>query len=199
MDEIQNSIERLYSPGDVALHLNIERQTVTKYATLFEKNGYNFHKDIKGNRAYTDTNIMMFKDLITQRNKPGVTLEAAAKSLTAIYKKDPITLSVTNNVTHSEQDISVMMEAIKELTKEVAALREENQDIKEHLEKQESFNKALVEQLQQLDRGSIERHNYITQSLKETLETQKLLAAAAEESKQNEQTKKSFFARLFGR
>ncbi|MFE0507912.1 hypothetical protein ACWF7H_26700 [Peribacillus butanolivorans] len=68
-------------------YLGIKRQTVTKYARLLEQNGYNFHKDEKGNRNYTDSNIMMFKELIKQRNRPGITLEAAAKSIVAILYK----------------------------------------------------------------------------------------------------------------
>ncbi|MFE4140473.1 hypothetical protein ACFX4I_01205 [Peribacillus sp. YIM B13472] len=51
-------IERLYSPGEAADYLGIERQTVTKYALLLEQNGYTFHKDEKGNRNYTNTNII---------------------------------------------------------------------------------------------------------------------------------------------
>ncbi|PRA73799.1 DNA-binding protein, partial [Peribacillus simplex] len=80
MDDTEQ-IERLYSPGEVADYLGIERQTVTKYARLLEQNGYTFHKDEKGNRNYTDSNIMMFKELIKQRNRPGITLEGAAKSI----------------------------------------------------------------------------------------------------------------------
>ncbi|WP_299833694.1 hypothetical protein [uncultured Metabacillus sp.] len=198
MEGLQDDIERLYSPGEVALHLDIERQTVTKYARIFEDNGYNFHKDEKGNRAYTDTNIMMFKDLINQRNKPGVTLESAAKSLVAIYKKKTITASVTTLHTENEQYNQVIdNDLVKKLMKKLDALAEENKEIKEHLKKQESFNKALVEQLQQFDRGSKERHNQLTQSLRESMENQKLIAAAAEEQKKEQ--KKGFFARLLGK
>lgn len=195
MEGLQGDIERLYAPGEVALHLDMERQTVTKYARIFEDNGYNFHKDEKGNRAYTDTNIMMFKDLINQRNKPGVTLESAAKSLVAIYKKKTITVSDTTLHTENEQYNQVIdNDLVKELMRKLDALSEENKEIKEHLEKQESFNKALVEQLQQFDRGSKERHNQLTQSLRESMENQKLIAAAAEEQKKEQ--KKGFFARL---
>ncbi|MFE4525769.1 hypothetical protein ACFRCQ_27395 [Cytobacillus firmus] len=197
MEGLQGDIERLYSPGEVALHLDIERQTVTKYARIFEDNSYNFHKDEKGNRTYTDTNIMMFKDLINQRNKPGVTLESAAKSLVAIYKKKTITTSVTTLHTENKQYNQVIdNNLVEELMRKLDALAEENKEIKEHLKKQESFNKALVEQLQQFDRGSKERHNQLTQSLRESMENQKLIAAAAEEQKKEQ--KKGFFARLLG-
>src|SRR4051812_15205261 len=171
-------IERLYSPGEVSDHLEIERQTVTKYARLFEENGYNFHKDDKGRRLYTDTNILMFKDLINQRNKHGITLETAAKSLTELYKSKSITVSDTE------------LHTIETLLQEVQAL-------KERLDKQEQFNEALINQLQKMDRSSLERHNHLTQSLKETMEERKLIAATMEEEEKAK--KKGFFARLFGR
>jgi hypothetical protein len=62
----------------------------------------------------------------------------------------------------------------------MTALREENQEIKEHLEKQENFNKALIEQLQHFERGSKERDNALMHSLKESMENRKQIAAASE-------------------
>lgn len=100
----------------------------------------------------------------------------------------------------------ILADEIKLLRAELSALREENQTLREN---QENFNKALIEQLQnfrmetaeqlqQLDRGSVERDKQLMQSLRETLQTNKLLAAAKEEENQNTQ-KKGFFARLLGK
>jgi DNA-binding transcriptional MerR regulator len=88
----------------------------------------------------------------------------------------------------------MLAKELRSLREELAALREENQEIKEQLNKQEGFSRVLVEQLQQLDRGSMERHNQLTQSLKESLVAQKQIAAVKEE-----QPKKGFFAKLFGK
>lgn len=181
MEASNNHVERLYSPGEVADHLEIERQTVTKYARLFEDNGYNFHKDDKGNRTYTDTNIMMFKDLITQRNTPGITLESAAKSLTAIYKSKSITPSDTNLHSEKERHNQVTDKNV------VESLRQEITAIKEHLEKQDRFNEALIQQLQKMDSVNIDRHNQLAQLLKESQENQKLIAAARKEENEKEQ------------
>lgn len=96
----------------------------------------------------------------------------------------------------------MLAEEIRLLREEVKALRLDNQDIKEELEQQRGFNKALIEQLQQYERGSLERHNKLTESLKETMETKKLIAAAEQqpEADQKEpETKKGFFARWFNR
>jgi DNA-binding transcriptional MerR regulator len=88
----------------------------------------------------------------------------------------------------------MLAKELRSLREELASLREENQEIKEQLNKQEGFSRVLVEQLQQLDRGSMERHNQLTQSLKESLVAQKQIAAVKEE-----QPKKGFFAKLFGK
>lgn len=201
MSEIQNEVERLYSPGEVALHMDIERQTVTKYARLFEDNGYIFHKDDKGKRAYTDTNIMMFKDLITQRNKPGVTLESAAKSLAAIYQSKSVTDTVIDlpaDYNRYDNDINgkldMLMLAFKELqdinvnqSKEIAALRTEVIDLKSGLQEQKLIAERDTKLLENL-RASQERKR------EEEFETMKQLAAAIEEKQ-----KKGFFARLLRR
>ena len=71
----------------------------------------------------------------------------------------------------------MIAEEIKTMREELVLLRKENQDIKIHLENQENFNKALVEQLQKFERGSIERDDQLTKAIKEAKEQKKLIAA----------------------
>lgn len=97
----------------------------------------------------------------------------------------------------------MLAEEIRKLREEIQALRLDNQDIKQELEQQRGFNQALIEQLHQYERGSLERHNKLTESLKETMEARKMIAAANEQGEnQNpnlDNQKKGFFARLFGK
>ena len=60
----------------------------------------------------------------------------------------------------------MIAEDLKTIREELSALREENQEIKIHLKNQEDFNKALVEQLQKFERGSVERDDQLTKLLK---------------------------------
>ncbi|MGG0845507.1 hypothetical protein [Peribacillus simplex] len=155
MDVIEE-IERLYSPGEVADYLGIERQTVTKYARLLEQNGYTFHKDEKGNRNYTDTNIMMFKELIKQRNRPGITLEAAAKSIVSIYKSKGIIPSDTilpSDITRFEQDITARLD---------------QQD--KTIEKQSELIRVLVERLSEKTKYEEERDKKFNERLDKIVE-----------------------------
>lgn len=94
----------------------------------------------------------------------------------------------------------MIAEELKAMREELAALREENQEIKTHLENQENFNKALVEQLQKFERGSVERDDQLTKAIKEAKEQKKLIAAANENPDTNpDKQKKGFFARLIGK
>ncbi|MGF9944612.1 MerR family transcriptional regulator [Priestia megaterium] len=95
MEGLQGNLEALYSPGEVASQLNVQRQIVTKYARIFETKSFVFHKDEKGNRTYTDTNISMFKRVINSKNKLGITLETVIKGVIPIYMRDCITPCVT--------------------------------------------------------------------------------------------------------
>ena len=150
MDDTEQ-IERLYSPGEVADYLGIERQTVTKYARLLEQNGYNFLKDEKGNRNYTDSNIMMFKELIKQRNRPGITLETAAKSIVAIYESKVVFLSDTlipSDITRFKQDITARMDqqdkTIEKQSELIRVLVERlNEKTKYEEERDKKFNERL--------------------------------------------------------
>jgi DNA-binding transcriptional MerR regulator len=98
----------------------------------------------------------------------------------------------------------MLAEEIRALREELADLREENKEIKEYLVNQEQFNKSLMERLHQAERGTLERDKLLMQSLKETMESKKQIAAANENQDINQDTnpdkqKKGFFARFFGK
>lgn len=98
----------------------------------------------------------------------------------------------------------MLAEEIRALREELADLREENKEIKEYLVNQEQFNKSLMERLHQAERGTLERDKLLMQSLKETMESKKQIAAANENQDINpdpnpDKQKKGFFARFFGK
>ncbi|MGG0412010.1 hypothetical protein [Peribacillus simplex] len=211
MDDTEQ-IERLYSPGEVADYLGIERQTVTKYALLLEQNGYTFHKDEKGNRNYTDTNIMMFKELIKQRNRPGITLEAAAKSIVAIYKSNSIIPSDTNltsDITRFEQHITARMDqqdkTIEKQSELIRVLVERlSEKTKYEEERDKRFNERLDKIVEEVSAAVVkkleQKENQLLLMAKEEVETtKKEVAAAKEEIEAIKAEKKGFLSRLFGK
>ncbi|NER40542.1 hypothetical protein G3M54_05030 [Bacillus megaterium NBRC 15308 = ATCC 14581] len=121
MEGLQGNLEALYSPGEVASQLNIQRQTVTKYARIFETEGFVFHKDEKGTRAHTNTNNSMFRRVTDAKSKPGITLETAIKGVIPMYKKDSITPGVTELSAENEhykevtnEKLDILMQALAE-------------------------------------------------------------------------------------
>ncbi|MBT2668635.1 hypothetical protein J7J00_24710 [Bacillus sp. ISL-4] len=211
MDDTEQ-IERLYSPGEVADYLGIERQTVTKYARLLEQNGYNFLKDEKGNRNYTDSNIMMFKELIKQRNRPGITLETAAKSIVAIYESKsvfPIDTLIPSDITRLKQDIADRMDqqdkTIEKQSELIRVLVERlSEKTKYEEERDKRFNERLDKIVEEVSAAVVkkldQKENQLLLMAKEEVETtKKEVAAAKEEIEAIKAEKKGFFSRLFGK
>jgi hypothetical protein len=120
---------------------------------------------------------MMFKDLITQRNKPGITLESAAKSVAAIYKENSITDTVTNPPIENERYNAVIEEKLDML---MLAFQKQQ----ELIENQNKMIQSLQSEVQK-------QNHYIDNSLKERdkklLENMKLL----QEQKKNPTRKKA--------
>ncbi|MFE4430394.1 hypothetical protein ACFRH9_25720 [Peribacillus butanolivorans] len=204
MDDTEQ-IERLYSPGEVADYLGIERQTVTKYARLLEQNGYTFLKDEKGNRNYTDSNIMMFKELIKQRNRPGITLETAAKSIVAIYESKsvfPTDTLIPSDITRLEQAIADRMDQqVKTIEKQSELLRvlveRLNEKSKYEEERDKKFNERLDKIVAEVSAAVIKQLDQKENQL--LLTAKEEVAAAKEEIEAIKAEKKGFIARLFGK
>ncbi|MGG0847788.1 hypothetical protein [Peribacillus simplex] len=193
MDDTEQ-IERLYTPGEVADYLGIERQTVTKYALLLEQNGYNFLKDEKGNRNYTDSNIMMFKELIKQRNRPGITLETAAKSIVAIYESKsvfPIDTLIPSDITRLEQAIADRLDqqdkTIEKQSELIRVLLERlNEKTKYEEERDKRFNERLDKMVAEVSAAVVKKleqkeEQLLLMATQEVESTKKEVAAAKEE------------------
>lgn len=88
----------------------------------------------------------------------------------------------------------VIAEELRTLREVITLLREDN-------DRQKEFNQALLKRLDEVNRHNEERHKLLTDSLRKTLETRKLLAATVEQEdkKLDNQNKKGFFSRFFGK
>jgi DNA-binding transcriptional MerR regulator len=194
MEGLLGSLEALYSPGEVASQLNIQRQTVTKYARIFESEGFVFHKDEKGNRAYTDTNISMFRRVTDAKNKPGITLETAVKGVVPMYMKESITSGVTEMSTENEHYKEVTNEKLDML---MQALAEQQKLILEQNKKIDSLQEQLNEHRLDAKDRDIKLLEHIREHQKERKEEMLLIAQNEVAAAKQEEQKKGFFARLF--
>ncbi|CAK6481387.1 hypothetical protein GTW56_30335 [Bacillus sp. EB93] len=113
-----------------------------------EQNGYNFKKDEKGNRTYTDSNIMMFKKLIKQRNRPGITLESAAKSIVVIYESNsvfPTDTLIPSDITRLERAVTDRMDQQnKTIEKQSELIRVLMERLKKNLNMKKNEIKSLM-------------------------------------------------------
>ncbi|MED1205877.1 hypothetical protein [Heyndrickxia acidicola] len=177
---------REYSTKDIGNILDIADSTVRKYCQLLEKSGYQFTRSENGYRLFFERDLRAlseFKNL----SKDGIQVDEIAKKI--------VSASGTGDPQSPKTKVSDDM--LLNLMETVQTLQKQNETLLEHSEIQARFNEELVKRLDQqqkyIDNKLSERDKLLTDSLKESMETRKLIAAAKEEKKSG------FFARLFNK
>ncbi|MED4267608.1 hypothetical protein [Priestia megaterium] len=102
---------------------------------IFETKGFAFHKDEKGNRTYTDTNISMFRRVIDAKNKPAIILETAIKGVISMYTKNSITPCVTEISNENKHYEDVTNEKLDMLMQALAKQEEQKRLLRSSLRK----------------------------------------------------------------
>lgn len=188
------SSEKAYLPKEISLTLDIGDSTLRKWCIALEKDGYGFIRNDKNNRLFVESDLVVlrhFQNLVKQHN---MQLENAAKLVIDRFGKGAF--EVSTGIVLAEKEV------------EQRSLERSNEDImtalEEHIEKQDNFNRELLARLDQQQKYFEERMKQETkdrellyslkQSMLEQKEIQLQIAATQEEEK-----KKGFFARLFGK
>ncbi|MFP7474645.1 DUF3967 domain-containing protein [Niallia taxi] len=184
MDDIH---EKAYSTKDLSLALAIGDSTLRKWCLALEKNGYSFIRNEQKNRVFIESDIVIlkhFQGLVKQHN---MQLDNASKLVIDRFGKGAF---------DTRTDV-VLVEQEKEITQSDSEILT---TLLEHIRTQEEFNRELVQRLDKqqkyIDDRLEQRDQKLMESLRENQEVKKALlqiAAAQEESK------KSFFSRLFKR
>lgn len=156
----------VYNPGDVAEQLGVKESTLRKYSLLLEKYGYEFNKNDRGQRGYTDSDIIVLRRMLDLKNG-GMTLEKAALTVCSWMKNKQITGGDMVPERYNNHDIEELKELILEL------------------------NKKVDQQQAYIEQRLNEHDKLLTQAMRESLETKKLIAAAEE--------KKPWYKRIFKR
>ncbi|MEH7440489.1 DUF3967 domain-containing protein [Neobacillus drentensis] len=171
------------SAGDVCTLLQVKESTLRKYALLLQDAGYHFATNDKGQRAYYNRDVITLKKLLEIKSSPNMTLEQSVNAVMTWIKQSGVSLPATEIQRHNES----YNDDIKELRE---IINQQNILLQKLIEKMDQQQKYIDERLEQRDRTLIE-------SLRESQEVKQQLlqiAAAHEEEK-----KKGFIARLFGR
>lgn len=181
-----------YSTKDIANMTDIAESTVRKYSQLLEKQGYVFNRNVSGNRIFTEQDVRVFLEFKkvpkNEKSVEEIALDIATKY---IAKPDTSKEDVSDNTQLNqvfERDMLV------DLVEKVNVLTDMN-------EKQTKFNEELLKRLDQqqkyIDQRLEERDQKLIQSLRQSQEERKALLAIA--AAHDEEKKKGFFARLFGK
>jgi Protein of unknown function (DUF3967) len=180
------AIEKAYTTKEVSTTLEIGDSTLRKWCLSLEKNGYKFLRNDQNKRLFVESDLVVlrhFQQLVQDNNVP---LENAAMLVVDRFGKGSFegrTGIVRKDVTEEHRDSKRYEEIIQQLL--------------DHIDKQEKFNQELLKRLEQQQRYIEERLNerdkMLMESIRESQETRKLLAAAQEEQK------KSFWKRLLGK
>ncbi|WP_226530868.1 DUF3967 domain-containing protein [Metabacillus niabensis] len=190
-----DSYEKAYTPKEISLTLDIGDSTLRKWCIALENQGYQFIRNDQNKRVFVDANIVVlrhFKELVQNHS---MQLNNAAMLVVDRFGKG----------TFSQGTDIVPAENIRDLDRSndkiIAKLMNYIEQQEERFEKQEQFNRTLLERLDQQQQYIEERLNKrdetLVQSLREVQETRKLIAAA--EEKREEESKKGFLQRLFGK
>ncbi|MEK4167760.1 MULTISPECIES: MerR family transcriptional regulator [Anoxybacillus] len=191
-----NEFEKAYTTKEVSLTLDIGTSTLRKWCLALEENGYQFLRTDNQKRLFVERDLVAlryFQKLVQGEN---FSLENAAKVVTSKYKGEASetgTPSVLSQNEMEKRDFKRSDEILQELLERFEKQEQFNQELLR-------FNQELLQRLEEQQKYIEERMNkrdeLLMQSLKESMETRKMIAAAKEEE---EKKKKGFWSRLFGK
>jgi DNA-binding transcriptional MerR regulator len=104
---------------EIASILGVKDVTVRKYAQALEGAGYIFTRIDGKNREYTDTDVMVFKDLVAIRKHSGISIEKGAILVQAKYRKElenKSSISVIDPKQESDQ-YDILLSIVNEMSK----------------------------------------------------------------------------------
>lgn len=195
-----NEFEKAYTTKEISLALDIGTSTLRKWCLALEENGYEFLRTENQKRLFVERDLVAlryFQKLVQGEN---FSLENAAKVVTSRYKgeaSESRTPSVLPENEMKEQDFERSFERSFDLIQQLLEKAERQEQFNQELLR---FNRELIQRLEEqqkyIEESLKKRDELLMQSLKESMETRKMIAAAKEE---DEKKKKGFWSRLFGK
>jgi DNA-binding transcriptional MerR regulator len=177
--------------------LDITSPTLRRWSQTLENAGFQFERNGMNQRIYYDKDMAILRELKELVVAKGIPVETAANYVikSQVERDQPL-----NDYAPNEQVPSVQAPP-SELENKVDQMLEYIQRQDDRLDQQERFNQQLIAKLEEQHRyisESIERRDQqLMTAIREVQETKRLMAAAEEEKQ--EEPKKGFFARLFGK
>lgn len=206
---MDNTFEKAYTPKEVNITLDISDSALRKWCLALEKNGYKFIRNDHKQRIFIENDLVVlrhFQNLVKHHN---MQLENAAALVVDRFGKGAFEVGTGGVPVKKEEKqpelqrdfIRSFDDKLTELLERTKTQEEINNELLNRLDQQENFNRELVQRLEQQQKYMEERLELRDQKLMESLREsqevkQQLLQIAAS---QEEEKKKGFFARLFGK
>lgn len=158
-------MKTLYSPSDVAEQLGIQSSTLRKYADVLEKEGYTFIKNERGHRKYRESDLMVFRKVITLKDDTNMTLENATKQIISWYQGvEVLPLERHEIERYEEPDFNA------------TTLQTMIEDQKVVIEKQNDLLQELTKRLVEQDQRFTQRESELISVIGTLRESQSLIA-----------------------
>lgn len=154
---------------EVSELLSINANTLRRWSIELEKQGYMFERNNKDQRIYYKRDVMSLRQLQHLIGERVSMLDACMKVASEHINKKELeqTLSI-----HEKESVRITLS--KEELEDII-----ESSVKKSLERQEQFNKGLVERLEQqqkyIDESLKRRDDLLLQSIRETQETHRLI------------------------
>lgn len=145
---------KTYSSKEVAERLSIQPVTVRKYSQMLENQGFEFIRDDKGWRFYSDDNIVSMQYIVN--------MKAAGKSLN-----------------ESIEHVATLYRSNLSLSSPALPLHEPN-SMTEFIKVQHVFNQKVIERLEASEKRQIERDSNLMKAIRDTQEVKRQIAVSRE-------------------
>jgi hypothetical protein len=206
---LDNTFEKAYTPKEVNITLDISDSALRKWCLALEKNGYKFMRNDHKQRVFVENDLVIlrhFQNLVKHHN---MQLENAAALVVDRFGKGAFEVGTEGVPAKREEKqpelqrdfIRSFDDKMTEILERMKTQEEVNHELLNRLDQQGNFNKELVQRLEQqqkyIEERMEQRDRKLMESLRESQEVkQQLLQIAVA---QEEEKKKGFFARLFGK
>ncbi|WP_220775417.1 DUF3967 domain-containing protein [Bacillus sp. BML-BC060] len=174
---------------EVSLHLDINPNTLRRWASEMEKRGYKFERNDKNNRIFYDRDILALSDLKRMIDKTQ-SIEVATNAVVKQHTDRMRAEKVISTLQESSGQITFTKDELEEYTKNIIqqTAKETAVAIKEQLT--EEITGQVVHKLQQVEE---QRDRRLMQSIRTTLDEKRLQIESAATKE-----KESFWSRFFG-
>lgn len=175
---------RYYTPKELKLLLDIADSSLRKWCLALEEKGYIFARTDNNSRVFTDRDLLVLKQFRHLVQVEFMSLQNAAVIVALQHKEKEGT---TSEQQHSENDEPSLPDPAEVMSEQIGQLLD-------HIQKQEDFNKEL---LQRLDQQQKYIEEMLAESLRTSQETQKMLLEVntAEEQKKPRKGILSWFSK----